>query len=159
PTAMKGKTMNENSYVNFGRKPYTDLRPAPKPIIPFFKPDGAYAGMAANDLDYQMRRSAEALEGELAEAGEARVIQLALLGGEPKHSKSWELYADGALAASGSAEFALECFHCSGTRFLEVCREAVAANAAPAFSPREHELLEAVRGIARAEARIAASGE
>ena len=139
------------------RNPYFNLRPAPVPMIPFFKPSGVYAGMVANNLDYQMRRSVEALETEFAEAGEARVVQLALLGGEPRRSKSWELYVDGVLVAAGSAEFALECFRQSGTRFLEVCREAVAANAASAFSPREHELLMAVRGIARAEARMAAS--
>ena len=139
------------------RNPYFNLHPTPRPMIPFHRPSGWPGAMFASNLDYQMRRSVEALEAEFAEAGEARVVQLALLGGEPRHSKSWELYVDGVLVAAGSAEFALECFRQSGTRFLEVCREAVAANAAPAFSPREHEFLVAVRGIARAEARMAAS--
>lgn len=152
--------MNENINVNAARNPYLNLRPTPAPIIPFFKPDGVFAGMVANNLDFQMRHSIEALEAELAEAGEARVIQLALLGGKPRYSESWELYVDGVLVASGSTEFARECFCESGTRFLDVCRRAVAANAAVAFSSREHELLKAVQGIARAEARmLAARGE
>lgn len=152
--------MNENTNVSAVRNPYLDLRPVPKPIVPFHRPTSWPGAMVANNLDYQMRCSVGALEDELAKAGEARVVQFLLLGGEPRHSESWELYIDGGLVASGSSEFALECFRQSGTRFLEVCRKAVAANASKAFSSREHELLKAVRGIACAEARaLAGVGE
>jgi len=121
------------------------------------KPTGYVSGLAMDNLAFQMRHSVGLLSRELEEGGEPRVLQLVLSDDAEGDPRSWSLYADGVEAASGTGAFARSCFEEEAARFLDVCREAVHANARPSFGERGHELLEAARRIAAVEAKAAAS--
>lgn len=138
---------------------FHNLRAERKRLHLLVKPTGWVSGMAMDNPGFQMKHSVKLLEEELAQAGEPRVLQLFLRGADSKDPDAWELFADGTMVASGSGDFARECFEQSATRFLELCREAVAANAAPSFSKQEYDLLQAAKHVAQVEARTVAREE
>lgn len=95
-----------------------------------------------------MRFTVQVLEEELCAAGNPHVLQIKLLGDDLREPSSWKLFADSACVASGSGDFARECF-CEGAEvFLDLCRDAVRASELHQWSQREYELLSAARGIA-----------
>lgn len=114
-------------------------------------PHGMASGMTKGNLGHQMRYSVELLERELAEAGQVHVLQLALGGDDKRNPASWTLYVDGCAVASGSGEYARECFFQSATSFLELCRSAVQAAGLPALAVDEYRLLSTARKIAAIE--------
>ena len=136
------------------RNDFHNLRTERKRLHLLVKPTGAVSGMAMDNVGWQMRHSAKLLEKELAQAGEARVVQFATYGENEREPERWELFADGKMVASGTGDFARSCFEESAERFLETLREAVAANADERFSDSELRVLEAARNVARAEAAL-----
>jgi len=138
---------------------FHNLRSEVKRLHLLVKPTGWASGMAMDNPGFQMRHSVKLLEQELAEAGQPRVLQLLLRGGDSKNPDAWELFADGVMVASGSGAFARECFEESATRFLELCREAVAQNAEASFGNDGYEVLLAAQRIARVEAQSVAREE
>lgn len=95
-----------------------------------------------------MRFTVQALEEGPCAAGGPLVLQIKLLGDDSRELSSWKLFADGTCVASGSGDFARECF-CEGAEvFLDLCRDAVRASELHQWSQREYELLSAARGIA-----------
>lgn len=78
------------------------------------------------------------------------MLQIKLLGDDSREPSSWKLFADGAYVASGSGDFARECFYKGAEVFLDLCRDAVDAAELCQWSQREYELLSAARGIAGA---------
>lgn len=95
-----------------------------------------------------MRFTVQALEEGPCAAGGPLVLQIKLFGDDLREPSSWKLFADSACVASGSGDFARECF-CEGAEvFLDLCRDAVDAAELCQWSQREYELLSAVRGIA-----------
>ena len=116
------------------------------------KPNGYASAMAKSSLSHQMRFTMQKLEEELCSAGDPHVLQIKLLGDDQREPSSWKLFADGACIASGSADFARECFCESADAFLDLSRDAVHAAELRQWSQREYELLRAARGIARVQA-------
>lgn len=113
------------------------------------KPSGYASALAKSSLSHQMRFTVQKLEAELCAAGSPHVLQIKLLGDNPREPSSWKLFADGTCIADGSGDFARECF-CKGAEvFLDLCRDAVHAAELHQWSQREYELLSAARGIAR----------
>lgn len=113
------------------------------------KPNGYASAMVKSSLSHQMRFTVQVLEKELCAAGAPHVLQIKLLGDDSREPSSWKLFADGTCIASGSGDFAHECF-CEGAEvFLNLCRDAVRAAELHQWSQREYELLSAARGIAR----------
>ena len=107
------------------------------------KPNGYASAMVKSSLSHQMRFTVQKLEEELCTAGK-------LLGDDSREPSSWKLFADGTCIASGSGDFARECF-CKGAEvFLNLCRDAVDAAELHQWSQGEYELLSAARGIAGA---------
>lgn len=95
-----------------------------------------------------MRFTVQKLEEEFCAAGNPHVLQIKLFGDDLREPSSWKLFADGACVASGSGDFARECF-CEGAEvFLDLCRDAVRTAELRQWSEREYELLSAARGIA-----------
>lgn len=116
------------------------------------KPNGYASAMVKSSLSHQMHFTVQKLEEELRAAGDPHVLQIKLLGDDSRGPSSWKLYADGACVASGSGDFARECF-CEGAEvFLDLCRDAVEAAELPQWSQREYELLSAARGVAGMQA-------
>lgn len=114
------------------------------------KPNGYASAMVKSSLSHQMRFTVQVLEEELCAAGDPHVLQVKLLGNDSREPSSWKLFADGTCIASGSGDFARECF-CKGAEvFLNLCRDAVGAAELRQWSQREYELLSAARGIAGA---------
>lgn len=112
------------------------------------KPNGYASAMVKSSLSHQMRFTVQKLEEELCAAGDPHVLQIKPLGDDSREPSSWKLFADGACIASGSGDFARECF-CEGAEvFLDLCRDAVEAAELRQWSQREYELLSAARGIA-----------
>lgn len=112
-------------------------------------PSGYASAMVKSSLSHQMRFTVQKLEEELCAAGNPHVLQIKLLGDDPREPSRWMLFADGVCIASGSGAFARECF-CGGAEvFLDLCRNAVRATKLHQWSQREYELLSAARGIAR----------
>lgn len=138
---------------------FHNLRTERKRLHLLVKPTGFVSGMAMDNPGFQMEYSVKLLEQELADAGEPRVLQLFLRGEDQKNPDAWELFADGTMVASGTGDFARECFEQSATRFLEVCREAIAQNAESSFGTAGHELLQAAKLVAQIEARTVARDE
>lgn len=104
--------------------------------------------MVKSSLSHQIRFTVQVLEEELCAAGNPHVPQIKLLGDDSREPSSWELFADGTCIASGSGDFARECF-CEGAEvFLDLCRDAARAAELHQWSQREYELLSAARGIA-----------
>lgn len=148
--------MTENRTVSSSA--FHNLRTEKKQLHLLVKPTGFVSGMAMDNPGFQMKHSVKLLEQELADAGEPRVLQL-FLRGDSKEPDAWELHADGCLIASGSGGFARECFEQSATRFLEICREAIAQNAGPSFGTAGYELLKAAKSVAQVEALTVAREE
>ena len=114
------------------------------------KPNGYASAMVKSSLSHQMRFTVQMLEEELCAAGDPHVLQIKLFGDNLREPSSWKLFADGRRIASGSGDFARECF-CKGAEvFLGLCRDAVCAAELPQWSQREYELLSAARGVAMA---------
>lgn len=127
---------------------FHNLDAQPKPTHLLDKPNGYASAMIKSSLSHQMRFTVQVLEKELCDAGDPHVLQIKLLGDDLREPSSWKLFADGACVASGSGDFARECF-CEGAEvFLDLCRDAVRAAELRQWSEREYELLSAARGIA-----------
>ena len=67
-----------------------------------------------------MRFTVQVLEEELCVAGDPHVLQIKLLRDDSRESSSWKLFADGSCVASGSGDFARECF-CEAPRCFWTC--------------------------------------
>lgn len=145
--------------MNEKRNQFVDLRPEPKRMHLLEKPTGFVSGMAMDNLGFQMRHSARLLERQLADEGTPRVIQLVLGGSDERNPHTWELFADGVKVASGSGDYARECFFESATRFMELCRDAIEHNAEDSFGEGDFRVLEAARKVAQTEARLIARAE
>lgn len=128
---------------------YLNLQAEPRPLKLLDEPDGYISAMAKANLGHQMRYSVELLEKELADEGAPRILQLQT-DGDPADPAHWSLYANGALVASGTGEFARECFERDARAFLEKLREAVVATADPMTSDR-YLLLNTARVISAIE--------
>lgn len=127
---------------------FHNLDARPKPMHLLDKPNGYASAMIKSSLSHQMRFTVQVLEKELCDAGDPHVLQIKLLGDDLREPSSWKLFADGACVASGSGDFARECF-CEGAEvFLDLCRDAARAAELRQWSEREYELLSAARGIA-----------
>ena len=128
---------------------FHNLAVKPKRMHFLDKPSGYASAMVKSSLAHQMRFTVQKLEEELCAAGSPHVLQIKLSGDSSREPLSWKLFADGACIASGSGDFARECF-CEGAEvFLDLCRDAVSAAKLRQWSQREYELLRAARGIAR----------
>lgn len=138
---------------------FHNLRAERKRLNLLVKPTGFVSGMAMDNPGFQMNHSVKLLEQELADTDEPRVLQLFLRGSDQKNPDAWELFADGAMVASGTGDFARECFEQSATQFLDLCRKAVAQNAKPSFGKPGYELLQAAKLVAQVEARTVARDE
>ena len=137
----------DNFYVRSERN-FHNLDAQPKPMHLLDKPNGYASAMIKSSLSHPMRFTVQVLEKELCDAGDPHVLQIKLLGDDLREPSSWKLFADGACVASGSGDFARECF-CEGAEvFLDLCRDAVRAAELRQWSEREYELLSAARGIA-----------
>ena len=111
------------------------------------KPNGYVSAMVKSSLSHQMRFTVQKLGEELCATGDPHVLQIKLLGNNSREPSSWKLFADGTCIASGSGDFARECF-CKGAEgFLDLCRYAVDAAELHQWSQREYELLSVARGI------------
>lgn len=110
-------------------------------------PSGYASAMVKSSLSHQMRFTVQVLEEELCDAGDPHVLQIKLLGDDSREPSSWKLFADGTCVASGSGDFARECFYGGAEVFLDRCRNAVDAAELRHWSQREYELLSAARGI------------
>lgn len=111
-------------------------------------PHGFASALVKDNLGHQMRYSVALLESELAERGEAHILQLVLEGDDGRNPDRWTLYADGKMAALGTGEYARKCFRRSATAFLDLCREAVAACDLVSWSDRDYQLLSTARKVA-----------
>ena len=120
----------------------------PKRMHLLDKPTGYASAMVKSSLPHQMRFTVQKLEEELCAAGDPHVLQIKLLGDDPREPLSWKLFADGTCIADGSGAYARECF-CEGAEaFLGLCRDAIEAADLHQWSQRDYELLSAARGIA-----------
>ena len=129
---------------------FHNLAAKPKRMHLLDNPNGYASAMVKSSLSHQMRFTVQTLEKELCAAGDPHVLQIKLLGDNSREPSSWKLFADGACIASGSGEFARECF-CEGAEvFLDLYRDAVRAAKLHQWSQREHELLSAARWVAMA---------
>lgn len=129
---------------------FHNLAAKPKRMHLLDKPNGYASAMVKGSLSHQMRFTVEKLEEELCAAGNPHVLQIKLLGDDSREPSSWKLFADGTCVASGSGDFARECFCESTEVFLDLCRDAVDAAELCQWNQREYELLSAARGIAGA---------
>ena len=131
---------------------FHNLAAKPKRMHLLDKPNGYASAMVKNSLSHQMRFTVQMLEEELCVTGDPHVLQIKLLGDDSRELSSWKLFADGTCIASGSGDFACECF-CEGAEvFLDLCRDAVRAAELRQWSQGEYELLSVARGIAGAQA-------
>lgn len=112
------------------------------------KPNGYASALVKNSLSHQMHFTVQMLEKELCAAGNPHILQIRVSGDNSREPSSWALFADGICVASGSGEFARECFCKEAEAFLDLCRDAVVAAELRHWSEREYELLSAARGIA-----------
>lgn len=126
---------------------FHNLAAKPKRMHLLDEPSGYASTMVKSSLSHQMRFTMQKLEEELCAAGNPHVLQIKLLGDDSREPSSWKLFADGTYIASGSGDFARECF-CKGAEvFLNLCRDAVETAELRQWSQREYELLSAARGI------------
>lgn len=89
---------------------FHNLVAQPKRMHLLDKPNGYASAMVKNSLSHQMRFTVQVLEEELCAAGDPHVLQIKLLGDDSREPSSWKLFADGTCVASGSGDFARECF-------------------------------------------------
>ena len=132
-----------------GERNFHNLTAKPKRMHLLDKPNCYASAMVKSRLSHQMRFTAQVLEEELCAAGSPHVLQIKLLGDDSREPSSWKLFADGTCVASGSGDFARECFCESAEVFLDLCRDAVDAAELRQWNQREYELLSVARGIAR----------
>ena len=126
---------------------FHNLTVTPRRMHLLDEPHGYVSALAKNNLAHQMRFSVKMLEDELLAAGTPHVLQIKLLGDDPREPLSWKLFADGTCIADGSGAYARECF-CEGAEvFLDLCRDAIEAADLHQWSQRDYELLSAARGI------------
>ncbi len=142
---------NSSACITKNARNFFHLACEPRHMHMIDSPHGVASGMAKGNLGHQMRYSIELLEQEFAEAGQAHVLQLALDSDDKRNPSSWTLYADGQAVASGSGEYARECFFQSATAFLELCRSAVQAAELSVLNADEYRLLAAARKVAAIE--------
>ena len=91
------------------------------------KPNGYASAMVKSSLSHQMRFTVQKLEEELCAAGKPHVLQIKLSGNDSYEPSSRKLFADGECIASGSGDFAHECF-CKGAKvFLGLRHDAIEA--------------------------------
>lgn len=106
---------------------FHNLDAQPKPMHLLDKPNGYASAMVKSSLSHQVRFTVQKLEEKLCAAGNPHVLQIKLFGDDLREPSSWKLIADGACVASGSGDFARECF-CEGAEvFLDLCHDAVKA--------------------------------
>ena len=129
---------------------FHNLAAKPKRMHLLDEPNGYASALVKSRLSHQMRFTVEKLEKELCAAGNPHVLQIKLLGDDSREPSSWKLFADGKCVASGSSNFARECFYEGAEVFLDLCRDAVNAAELRQWSQGEYELLSAARGIAMA---------
>ncbi len=118
------------------------------------EPHGFAEGMAWGNLGYQIAYSAKVLEERLAEEGRFFVLQLNTTrggGGGWKNPTGWRLYANGREVASGSGEFARECFYESAEKFMEQCRAAIDESGVQPVCEHDYRLLKTAQRIAAVE--------
>lgn len=130
---------------------FHNLAAKPKRMHLLDEPSGYASAMVKNSLSrlsHRMRFTVQKLEEELCAAGNPHVLQIKLFGDDLREPSSWKLFADGACVASGSGDFARECFYEGAEVFLDLCRDAVRTAELRQWSEREYELLSAARGIA-----------
>lgn len=139
-----------DSFSMRSERNFHNLVVKPKRMHLFDKPNGYASAMVKSSLSHQMRFTVQKLEEELCAAGDPHVLQIKLSGDSSREPSSWKLFADGTCIASGSGDFARECFYEGAEAFLDLCRDAVEAAELRQWSLREHELLSAARGIAMA---------
>ncbi len=139
-------------------KPLTGKRPRLKLLS---KPTGHVAGMAQDNIGYQMQYSAKVLEERLEAEGTPHVLQLNLDWEDDdwRNPSWWHLYADGTLVLEGDGEYARSCFVSDEEAFLTALREGVEAAGLPGLSQDEYRLLYRARDIARHEPHDAGSHE
>lgn len=136
------------NYSVRGERNFHNLVVKPKRMHLLDKPTGYASAMVKSSLPHQMRFTVQKLEEELCAAGDPHVLQIKLLGDDPREPLSWKLFADGTCIADGSGAYARECF-CEGAEvFLDLCRDAIEAADLHQWSQRDYELLSAARGIA-----------
>lgn len=99
---------------------FHNLAAKPKRMHLLDKPNGYASAMVKSSLPHQMRFTVQALEKELYTAGDPHVLQIKLLGDDSRELSSWKLFADGTCVASGSGDFARECF-CEGAEVFLTC--------------------------------------
>ena len=129
---------------------FHNLAAKPKRMHLLDKPNGYASAMVKSGPSHQMRFTVQTLEEELCVAGDPHVLQIKLLGDDPREPSRWMLLADGVCVADGSGAFARECF-CEGAEvFLDLCRDSTDAAELHQWNQREYELLSAARGIAMA---------
>ena len=83
----------------------------PKRMHLLDEPSGYTSALVKSGLSHQMRFTIQKLEEELCAAGNPHVLQIKLLGDDSREPSNWKLFADGACVASGSGDFARECFY------------------------------------------------
>lgn len=137
-----------DSFSMRSERNFHNLVVKPKRMYLLDKPNGYASAMVKSSLSHQMRFTVQKLEEELCAAGDPHVLQIKLSGDSSREPSSWKLFADGTCIASGSGDFARECFYEGAEAFLDLCRDAVEAAELRQWSLREHELLSAARGIA-----------
>lgn len=117
------------------------------------KPGNYIEAMATSNVGYQMQYSVDSLERQLAEEGNPHILQLNLDWHDDdwKNPYRWRLYADGRMVASGSGEYAKQCFCQSAEVFRDTCREAITAAALDSLSEHDFTLLKKARAIAAVE--------
>ena len=142
------------------------------------KPDCFAGAMAKSNLTHQMRYSIQVLEDELLKAETPHVLTLKITYEEPldllddedgnwvvfngfhrsvrevirnEQPEWWMLYADGIRVASGSGDFARQCFEKDEREFLETCKAAVLEANLRENTVREYELLKSVCAIVNPE--------
>lgn len=128
---------------------YLNLQATPRPLKLIDEPRGYVPAMTKANLGHQMRYCVELLEKQLADEGAPRILQLQTEGDE-RDPSYWKFYANGVLVASGTGEFARECFERDAAAFLEVAREAV-AQSSEALTCEHFEALAMARSICRIE--------
>lgn len=104
---------------------FHNLVAKPKRMHLLDEPSGYASAMVKSSLSHQMRFTVQALEEELCVAGDPHVLQIKPLGDDSREPSSWKLFADDACVASGSGDFARECFYEGAEVFLDLCRDAV----------------------------------
>ena len=131
---------------------YLNLQAEPHPLKLLDEPDGYISAMTKANLGHQMRYSTKLLERELASEGVPRILQLQT-DGDDRYPSFWRLYVNGRSIASGTGEFARQCFERDERAYLHILRSAVEEHA-ELLQEDAFALLDAAREIAKIECRI-----